>query len=146
MVERVATVLAACILLVAPLSGCVTAYSCASWVDYPDEQSRIEDSDLVVDVVVTGRDGTEPMFGAQANAWSAEVRSVVSADKDAAVRDGDRIRLVSTPDTCASGGMYASGDPLDAEGEVRVYLRESSTSDESWETITPFDGVGPLDD
>jgi hypothetical protein len=146
MTERAATVLAACLLLVAPLTGCVTAYSCASWVDYEDEQSRIDDSDLVVDVVVTGRDGTEPMFGAQADAWSAEVRSVVSTDSDDPVRDGDRIRIVSTPDTCASGGMYASGDPLDTEGEVRVYLRESSTDDESWDTITPFDGVGPLDD
>jgi hypothetical protein len=143
---RVAAVVAATVIVVASLSGCVTAQSCASWPDYQDEQSRIDESDLVVDVVVIGRDGTEPMFGADANAWIAEVRSVVSADDPEAVRDGDPIRLVSTPDTCASGGMYASGDPLDTRDEVRVYLVESSTSDGSWNTITPFDGVGPLEE
>ena len=144
---RVAATVTAALLVVAPLSGCVTAQSCASWPDYQDEQSRIDESDLVVDVVVIGRDGTEPMFGADANAWIAEVRSVVSADDEGAgVHDGDPIRLVSTPDTCASGGMYASGDPLDTQDEVRVYLTESGTSDGSWNTLTPFDGVGPLDD
>jgi hypothetical protein len=135
----------ACLVAVTPLTGCVTAYSCASWVDYANEEARIADSDLVVDVTVIGRDGTEPMFGADANAWVAEVREVVAGDADT-VRDGDAIRLVSTPDTCAAGGLYAGGDPLDVDEEVRVYLRESETSDVSWETITPFDGLGPLDD
>ena len=143
--RRLAVVTAACLVAVTHLTGCVTAYSCASWVDYEDEAARLADSDLVVDVAVIGRDGTEPMFGADANAWIAEVRSVVAGDADA-VRDGDAIRLVSTPDTCAGGGLYAGGDPLDVDEEVRVYLRESTTSDVSWETITPFDGVGPLGD
>ncbi len=140
---RAAAAALLCGLLVAPTAGCVTAYGCASWVDFEDEESRVAESGLVVDVEVVGRDGTEPMFGADAHAWAAEVRTVV-ADDDGDVRVGDRLRLVSTPDTCAAGGLYGDGDPLDTTDEVRVYLRQSDTDAEAWELLTPFQGVGPL--
>ena len=57
--------------------------------------------------------------------------------------------IASTPETCTTGAPYPSGDPLDAQGDLLLFLTEPS-DDTPWSTLTPFDGVrsapddGPL--
>ena len=96
----------------------------------------------MVDATVVEQDGTRSMFGAEANVWSIEVGSVVKGDAE----PGERLQVVSTPPTC-SGETYPEGDPLDVEGEVRLYLKDAASfqlpgSGDGWALITPLDGVG----
>lgn len=147
---RAAAALAA-VLGVTVLGGCTTSETCVDWVSYDDDEARAADSDLVADVRVVERDGTEQMFGSEANAWTVEVEDVLSPLGDAEIRDGDRLRVVATPVTC-SEESYPDGDPLDVDGVVRVYLTDADASgtdgiaDGSWSLITPYDGVDPVDD
>lgn len=146
---RVAATVAA-VLGVTVLGGCTTTETCVDWVAYDDDEARIADADLVADVRVVERDGTEEMFGYEANAWTVEVDDVVSPLDDADIRTGDRLRVVATPVTC-SDASYPDGDPLDVDGDVRVYLTNAEASgaeglsDGSWSLITPYDGVGPVE-
>lgn len=144
-VRRSAGLLTAAALVGGALTGCATPESCVSWVSFDDEDARIADSDLVVDVDALERDGTQSMYGAEANVWTGEVTEVVSAQGGSIAAEGDEIRIVSTPETCTEGSPYPSGDPLDTDGVVRVYLHEGEAGDGSWSLVTPFQGVGPLE-
>lgn len=122
----VLTGLAACV----PGSGSET---CVSWASFPDDAARTEQADLVVDATVVEQAGTRSMFG---------VGSVVKGDAE----PGERLEVVSTPPTC-TGEAYPDGDPLDVEGEVRLYLKDAASfqlprSGDGWALITPLDGVG----
>lgn len=127
------------------LAACVpgaASETCVSWASFPDDASRTEQADLVVDATVVEQDGTRSMFGAEANVWSIDVGSVVKGDAE----PGERLQVVSTPPTC-SGETYPEGDPLDVEGEVRLYLKDAASfqlpgSGDGWALITPLDGVG----
>jgi hypothetical protein len=119
-------------------------HSCVDWATFPDDASRTEAADLVVDATVVEQTGTRSMFGEKANVWEVEVETVVKGDAAA----GDHIEVVSTPPTC-SGETYPEGDPLDVDDEVRLYLKDAAFfqlpgSGDGWALITPFDGVGQV--
>lgn len=126
------------------LGACTATESCVSWADFPDDASRTEQATLVVDATVVEQAGARSMFGDEANVWEVEVDAVLTGDVD----PGERIEVVSTPPTCSSE-TYPEGDPLDVEGEVRLYLQDAASfqipgSGTGWALITPFDGVGEV--
>ncbi|MFF2620361.1 hypothetical protein [Oerskovia jenensis] len=134
--------------LSAVLTACVpgsVSETCVDWVSFPDDAARTDQADLVVDATVIERAGTRSMFGDEANVWSVEVGSVAKGDAE----PGGRLEVVSTPPTCSGGATYPEGDPLDVEGEVRLYLKDAEAfqlpgSGEGWALITPFDGVATV--
>lgn len=116
--------------------------SCVDWATFPDDAARTEQADLVVDATVVDQAGTRSMFGEKTNVWSIEVGSVVKGE----AAPGERIEVASTPLTC-SGEAYPEGDPLDVEGEVRLYLKDAGAfqiagTGDGWALITPLDGMG----
>ncbi|RXR25822.1 hypothetical protein EQW78_11465 [Oerskovia turbata] len=140
-------VVAAAGVLTVLLAACVAgtgSETCVSWASFADDAARTEQADLVVDATVVEQAGTRSMFGAEANVWSVDVGSVAKGDAE----PGERLEVVSTPPTCSSA-TYPEGDPLDADGEVRLYLKDAESfhlpgSGDGWALITPLDGVGSV--
>jgi hypothetical protein len=112
------------------------------------------------------RDGSARAYGAEASRWLVQVEEVLErpdppsgrpqTQPEVAVSPGERISVVSTPETCGAGA-YPGGDPLDpatgltdADGSVILLL--SASGAESGEVdglhlITPYHGVlTPTDD
>jgi hypothetical protein len=108
------------------------------------------------------QDGTAQMYGVEANRWLVEVEEVLErpdppsgrpqTQPEVAVSAGDRISVVSTPETCSGdGNAYPDGDPLDpasgrggADGTVIVLLSGGDGAAEGSEElrlITPYQGV-----
>lgn len=104
------------------------------------------------DLVVRGQISTQtPDLDGPAAARTALVPAVVGPIE---VRAGETVAVVSTPETCTSGGPYPDGDPLDPatglaapDGTVIVLL--STASDEPdvidgggvLRLVTPYQGV-----
>ncbi len=56
------------------------------------------------------------------------------------VEPGERVTVISTPDTCSGSGQeYPGGDPLDTDKTVVVILHDDA--EHGLRTVTPFDGV-----
>ena len=45
------------------------------------------------------------------------------------------------PNPCDAEGLYPEGDPMSDSSALRLYLTDTEIR---WATLTPFDGVEPL--
>jgi hypothetical protein len=170
--RRVARVSAA--LVVAALSGALTGCgaadpptanggaggeACVDWVHFRTPDEAASDAGVVLRGSVVERDGSVPMFGVEANRWLFDVAEVlerpeprdgVEPPPEVEVTPGERIAVVSTPETCSAGGPYPDGDPLDpatgpgdADVSVIVLLSDGDGQGGAGDLhlITPFQGV-----
>lgn len=133
--------------------------ACVDWVSFGTPAEAASDAGAVVRGTVVGPDGTAWMYGVESQRWLVDVEEVLErpdppadrsepqAELDVAV--GERIAVVSTPETC-SGDAYPGGDPLDpatgrggSDGTVIVLLSAVSEEDEvdGYHLITPYQGV-----
>lgn len=114
------------------------AETCVSWVLHATPAEAAQDN-LAVRGRVVGRAGTERIWGVEAALWELEVDAVLVG---AGVEPGERVLVLSTPETCLGHGeVYPSGDPLDVDGAVVVILHDDG--EHGPRTVTPFDGVVP---
>jgi hypothetical protein len=147
--------------------------ACVDWIFFETPLEAAVDAGAVVRGTVVEQDGTGQVFGVDANRWLVDVEEVLDrfpgAEKTVvqpgiAVSPGDRIAVISTPETCG-GGLYPGGDPLDPatglggdDGSVIVLLSAADLSEEPEEIepgetpeapsstddlhlITPYQGV-----
>jgi hypothetical protein len=169
-VASAAAVLAAAAALSGWLTGCAAVGStttttatsgeaCADWVTFESPDEAAADAGVVLRGTVVEREGTARFFGVDAHRWLFDVEEVlerpeprggVEPPPEVEVAPGERVTVVSTPETCSGGGMYPGGDPLDpatglgdADGSVIVLLSEGDGQGGEGELhlITPFQGV-----
>ena len=133
--------------------------ACVDWVSFATPAEGAADAGAVLRATVVEQDGTAWMYGVESQRWLVDVEEVLErpdrpADRPEAqpeleVAVGERIVVVSTPETC-SGDAYPGGDPLDpasglgaADGTVIVLLSAASEEDEvgGYHLITPYQGV-----
>ncbi len=86
-----------------------TSEACVDWVHFRTPDEAAADAGVVLRGSVVERDGTAPMFGAEANRWLFDVEKVLARPEpsggvepppEVEVSPGDRIAVVSTPETC----------------------------------------------
>src|SRR5690625_6359814 len=79
---------------------------------------------VVSDAVIIGRSspasGVTRMFGVDAAVHEVEVLQVFKGEVAAVAL------IASTPETCTTGAPYPSGDPLDAQGDLLLFLTAPS--------------------
>ena len=133
--------------------------ACVDWVSFATPAEAASDAGAVVRGTVVEQDGTAWMYGVESQRWLVDVEEVlerpepptdrVEPQPELEVSPGERIVVVSTPETC-SGDAYPGGDPLDpasgrsgADGTVIVLLSAASEEDEvdGYHLITPYQGV-----
>ncbi|MEO5535140.1 MAG: hypothetical protein ABIR17_08425 [Pseudolysinimonas sp.] len=121
------------------VAGSVTrTQTCVSWVSYADEAAMAKDSDVVVEGVVGAVTGKVDLLGGPGDGHVFEVSAVRQG-----VLDATTITVVSPRDWCTANPPQPA-DPLREGDRVVLYLRDLPTSD-AWSTLTPFQGVIPLD-
>ncbi|UEJ82790.1 hypothetical protein Bra3105_00180 [Brachybacterium halotolerans subsp. kimchii] len=76
------------------------------------------------------------MYGLDAAVHDVEVLQVFKGDLGASVA------VAATPETCTTGAPYPSGDPLDADDDLLLFLTQPAGRT-PWSTVTPLDGVQP---
>ena len=140
MVGRPPRLLALGALVLLAMSGCSVGpdgeeevHMCVSWSDLSDPQAAFDEADAVIIGRSSPAAEVTRMYGLDAAVHEVEVLQVFKGD----VAEVELI--ASTPETC-TGSTYPSGDPLDAEGDLLLFLTEPS-DDTPWSTLTPFDGV-----
>ena len=47
------------------------------------------------------------------------------------------------PDPCDEGDLYPTGDPMETDQKVRLYL---NPEENYWITLTPLEGVEPVEE
>lgn len=124
------------------LSGCAalpgtSSVACVSWAVYDSDEERARDADAVLVVTGIEPDGTSPVYGFDANAYTAVVVAVEKGDE----RVGDAVRIASTADNCAAR-PYGEGDPMLSAETLRVFLTRDG---DMLRTLSPFDGVAAAD-
>lgn len=141
MVGRPPRLLALGALILLAMSGCSVepegeeeTYMCVSWSDLSDPQAAFDEADAVIIGRSSPASGVTRMFGVDAGVHEVEVLQVFKGEVAAVAL------IASTPETCTTGAPYPSGDPLDAQGDLLLFLTEPS-DDTPWSTLTPFDGV-----
>lgn len=119
-----------------PVGGAASA--CVDWVFFETPAEAASDAGAVLRGTVVEQDGTAQMYGVESNRWLVDVEEVLErpdppsgrpqTQPELEVSAGERIAVVSTPETC-SGEAYVGGDPLDpasglagAEGSVIILL------------------------
>jgi hypothetical protein len=112
--------------------------SCPSWASFPTAQERYDEATAVVTTTAVVPSGTERVFQVDATVYDV---TVGDAEKGS-VRVGDTIRVISMPDACGGDAAYLESDPMSGAHALRLYLRNM---DGQWATITPSDGVEPLE-
>ncbi|WP_461474474.1 hypothetical protein [Microbacterium sp. HJ5] len=121
------------------LSGCVavppTSSTCVDWVWFDTPDAAAADADRVAIGTVDRLAGTRERYGETANVWRVSVSEWIVGNGEKA------IEVVSSPRTCESGSPYPYGDPLDTDGEVMLFLRDSGQG--VADTITGLQGVIP---
>jgi hypothetical protein len=140
-------------------TGTTSGESCVDWVTFESPDEAAADAGVVLRGSVVERDGTARFFGVEAHRWQFDVEDVldrpaptggVEPPPEVEVSPGERIAVVSTPETCTAGGSYPGGDPLDpatglggADGSVIVLLTDGDGEggDGELHLITPFQGV-----
>lgn len=146
-VRRAAVSAAAALALAAP-AGCALvgprgaeAATCVSWVWFETPEDALSAVDLAVRTeggagarVATG---SVDLLGVPAAVHRIRVADVLVGD---GARPGDQLDVVSTPVTCAGGGAYPDGDPLDAPGELVLLLHHDEDAG-VWRTLTPEQGA-----
>ncbi|WP_298255071.1 hypothetical protein [uncultured Arthrobacter sp.] len=110
--------------------------SCVSWAGFPTLQDKYDAADLVVVASSAARDGTAPVFGADAHAYDVRVDDVLKGDLDE-----PRVRISAMPDPCSGRAEYPEGDPLDTSEPLLVF---ATVQDGEWFTLTPTDGTAPF--
>lgn len=133
--------------------------ACVDWVTFESPDDAAADAGVVLRGSVVEREGTAPLFGVEASRWLFDVEEVlerpeprggVEPPPEVEVAVGERVAVVSTPETCSGGGLYPGGDPLDpatglaaADGSVIVLLSDGDGQGGEGELhlITPFQGV-----
>ena len=139
---RVWIVASQALLLCLGTTGCTVfghgPLSCVDWVAYEDPaEATAAATVVVVTEGPTASAGTTDMLGVSAAVHSVHVDEVL---KGSDVRVGEDLEVTSTPETCASGGTYPDGDPLDASGTLVLFLsRDADTHVLS--LATPAQGV-----
>lgn len=139
--------------------------ACVDWVSFGTPREAAAHAGAVLLGTVVERAGTVELFGVDANRWVVEVERVLERPEpprdggepppELPVSAGDRVPVVSTPETCTDGGAYPEGDPLDPatglageDGAVIVILSgawgdEAPEGVEDPSLITPYQGVVP---
>lgn len=134
----VAATTAGCATVGARTGGTERAETCVSWVWFETPADALDDAAVAVRTAgplpVTG---TAELFGVDARVHTVRVTEVI---KGTEVRTGDELEVASTPVTCTGGEDYPDGDPLDASGDLVLFLHRDETSG-AWRTITPEHGV-----
>lgn len=135
--------------------------ACVDWVFFETPREAAADAGAVLLGTVVEQDGTAPLFGVESNRWVFDVEEVLDRPEPARggfepppeleVSAGDRIAVVSTPETCSGDSAYPDGDPLDpatgraaADGTVIVLLSGGDGAVEGSDElrlITPYQGV-----
>lgn len=133
--------------------------ACVDWVTFESPDEAAADAGVVLRGSVVEQEGTARIFGVEAHRWLLDVEEVldrpeprggVEPPSEVEVAPGERIAVVSTPETCSGGDLYPGGDPLDpatglgaADGSVIVLLSEGDGQGGEGELhlITPFQGV-----
>ena len=98
--------------------------ACVDWVRFATPSDAAADAGAVLRGTVVEQAGTADMFGFDANVWLFDVEEVLErpapgpdgpeAPPELVVAPGDRISVISTPETCMPGNEeYPGGDPLD---------------------------------
>ncbi|MGI5191453.1 hypothetical protein ACQEVI_25165 [Promicromonospora sp. CA-289599] len=133
--------------------------ACVDWVIFESPDEAAADAGAVLRGSVVEREGAAPPFSVEAHRWLFDVEEVlerpeppggVEPSPEVEVAPGERVAVVSTPETCREGGLYPGGDPLDpatglaaADGSVIVLLSEGDGQGGGGELhlITPVQGV-----
>jgi hypothetical protein len=134
-----------------------TGVTCVDWVSFESPREAAAGADAVLLGTVVEQAGTVELFGVDANRWVFDVEHVL--ERPEPVRDGadrppglpvsagDRISVVSTPETCTDGGAYPEGDPLDpatglgGEDGAVIAILSGAEGTEDLSLITPYQGV-----
>ena len=98
--------------------------ACVDWVRFETPSDAAADAGAVLRGTVVEQAGTAEMFGFDANVWTFDVEEVLERPDsgpdgregvpELVVAPGDRISVLSTPETCIMPDEeYAGGDPLD---------------------------------
>lgn len=134
--------------------------ACVDWVRFGTPVEAAADAGAVLRGTVVEQDGTAQMYGVEANRWLVDVHEVLErpdppsgrpqVQPEHTVSPGERVSVVSTPETC-SGDAYPAGDPLDpasgpvgADGSVILLLSAASGEEGDvggFHLITPYQGV-----
>lgn len=146
--------------------------ACVDWMRFLTPTEAASDAGAVLLGKVVRHDGTTRLYGVEANRWLFDVEAVLDrpAPEDSRVNPaaepppelevsaGDRVSVVSTPETCGGAdSAYPGGDPLDpgkAQGSGPVIVLLSGSTDDGstdepvgFHLITPYQGVVlPTDD
>jgi hypothetical protein len=131
--------------------------TCVDWVSFRTPREAAADAGAVLLGTVVERAGTARLFGVDANRWVLDVERVLERPEPARqgaepppelrVSAGDRISVVSTPETCTEGGAYPDGDPLDpatglgGDDGVVIVLLSGAHEAEDPSLLTPYQGV-----
>lgn len=135
--------------------------ACVDWISFESPGEAAAGAGAVLLGTVVEQAGTIELYGVDANRWTFDVERVL--ERPAPLQDGavpppalpvsagDRITVVSTPETCTEGGAYPDGDPLDPatglgddDGTVVVILSGAWGDEgdiEEPSLITPYQGV-----
>jgi hypothetical protein len=115
-----------------------TSMVCVSWVGYTDEADMAHDADLVVEGIVGPVTGTVDVISGRGDAHSFVVTSVRQGELNAST-----ITVVAPRDWCTANPPQPA-DPLREGDAVVLYLYDLPVGN-VYSTLTPFDGVIPLD-
>ncbi|MFD2795377.1 hypothetical protein ACFS27_17590 [Promicromonospora vindobonensis] len=131
--------------------------ACVDWVSFETPREAAADAGAVLLGTVVEQAGTVRLFGVDANRWVLDVERVLERPeplRDGAepppeleVAAGDRVHVVSTPETCTEGDAYPDGDPLDpatglgGEGGAVIVLLSGAQEVQDPSLLTPYQGV-----
>ncbi|MDR7380654.1 hypothetical protein J2S48_000169 [Promicromonospora iranensis] len=135
--------------------------TCLDWISFESPREAASAAGAVLLGTAVEQAGTVELYGVDANRWTFDVERVLERPEplrtgaeqppELPVSAGDRIPVVSTPETCTAGGAYPDGDPLDPatgrgaeDGTVIVILSGAWGGEgeiEEPSLITPYQGV-----
>lgn len=143
MSSRVPQIVALGVLGLLAASGCasdpgrgVKAEACVSWADLSDPQAAFDEADAVIIGRSSASTTVTNMYGLDAAVHDVEVLQVLKGDL------ADTEAIAATPETCTTGAPYPSGDPLNADEDLLLFLTQPAGGT-PWSTVTPLDGAQP---
>ncbi|MGY4541314.1 hypothetical protein ACVWY0_001223 [Arthrobacter sp. UYNi723] len=108
--------------------------TCVDWVRFETPQDQFDNANLVVIGKPLKRSGETSIYGYKARSHQVEIETVLKG-----VPGQEPLLVASMPQTC--GKSYPEGDPLDTNQRVLIF---ASKQENEWFTITPSQGVLPL--
>ncbi|MDR6508607.1 hypothetical protein J2805_004324 [Arthrobacter oryzae] len=111
-------------------------FACVDWVRFETPQDLYDNAGLVLIGKPASRAGETSIYGHKATTHLVEVEQVLKGNPGKG-----NLRITSPPPTCAVGGSYPDGDPLDTAERVIIF---ASKQGDEWFTITPAQGVLPF--